>query len=249
MNGYSVFDILFFFYIYAFFGWLYESILVSVESKKFVNRGFVKGPMLPIYGLGASVILIATKPFVGYPIAVFFAGMAAATILEYISGYLLELLFKVKYWDYTGRFGNIKGYICLISVLMWGFFSNLMVYVIHEPIEKLRNSIPDTALYVILAVVSAVFLADLFAAFKKAYDVKNLIVKAEQLKNSIADIEQIFKLDEKREELSAQITKRRKEVYEVINDIIQRRESLQKNHPRLDISKKHKKAIEDINTK
>lgn len=246
MTIYSVFDILFFFYIYAFLGWLYESILVSLKSRKPVNRGFVKGPLLPIYGLGASVILIATKPFVDYPIAVFFVGMATATIIEYAAGYILELIFKVRYWDYTGRFGNIRGYICLISVVMWGFFSNLMVYVIHEPVEELRNVVPDTILYVFLVVATVLFITDAVVAFKKAYDVKTLIVKVEQMRNNIIEIEQKLNFDEKREEFIAQISRHRKEVNDIINDIRQKRDKLQINHPRLDISKKHRKIIEDI---
>ncbi len=245
MERYSVFDILFFFYVYGFFGWIYESIIVSVKSRKPVNRGFVKGPFLPIYGLGASVILIATKPFVDYPAAVFFAGMTAATILEYIAGYILELLFKVRYWDYTGKFGSIKGYICLISVIIWGFFSNLMVYVIHEPVEKLRNAVPNEILYVILAVISVIFIIDTVIAFKKAFDVKNLIVKTERLRNNIIDIEQKLSAYDKREEINAQILKRRKEINDVINDLKQKRGKLRKNHPRLDISKKYRKLIEE----
>lgn len=246
MEKYNFLQLTFFFYLYAFLGWIYESILVSVRTKKLTNRGFVKGPVLPIYGLGATTILFTTKPFVHYPVAVFFVGMLSATILEYFSGYILEKIFKVRYWDYTGYFGNIKGYICLISVLVWGLFSDLMVYFIHKPVEIMLDHIPNNLFLIILVIVSAIFAADLFISFKNAYSFKTLVFNAEKLYDNIKNIEDQLNLEEKREELLDLIEKYTSEAHNNIAKILSLKDSLEKYNPKLKISKKHKNILDEI---
>ena len=82
------------------FGWVFETTVVSVQQRRFVNRGFLDGPMLPIYGFGASIMLHVALPLYDRPVALFFAGMVVATAFEYVVGVLMETIFKVKYWDY-----------------------------------------------------------------------------------------------------------------------------------------------------
>ena len=102
---YSAWQWLLVFYLYCFLGWCFESTVVSVQQRHFVNRGFLRGPMLPIYGFGATILLHVSLPLYDKPVALFLASMAAATIFEYIVGVIMEKLFKVKYWDYsTHRF-------------------------------------------------------------------------------------------------------------------------------------------------
>lgn len=111
MYSYSFIQWLLFFYIYCFVGWCIESTIVSVDSRKFVNRGFVRGPVLPIYGFGAIVILFVTIPVKESPVLVYVLGAIGTTILEYITGWLMERMFKMKYWDYSDCKFNLKGYI------------------------------------------------------------------------------------------------------------------------------------------
>lgn len=132
--SYSVLQWLLFFYIYCFIGWCFESAYVSLKKRRFVNRGFLKLPMLPIYGSGAIAILIVTIPVRDNLWLVWLFGMISATLLELVTGAVMELLFKVKYWDYSNQKFNYKGYICLSSSIAWGFLSLLLTEVIHEPI-------------------------------------------------------------------------------------------------------------------
>ena len=110
-------NFIYMFFFYAVFGYIWEVIWVSFNQKKLTNRGFLYGPLLPIYGFGAVFITLfvdhAIARFNDSYIVIFFSGLIIATALEFITGYLIEKIFKVRYWDYTERLMNIKGLICL----------------------------------------------------------------------------------------------------------------------------------------
>lgn len=115
MYTYTWYQWLTFFYLYCFFGWIFESTYVSLKQKRFVNRGFLRLPMLPLYGSGAVMMLWVSIPFQDSLILTYISGVIGATVLEYVTGYVMERLFKVRYWDYSNQPFNIHGYICLSS--------------------------------------------------------------------------------------------------------------------------------------
>ena len=106
---------LFFFYFYCFFGWCFESSYVSIKERKPVNRGFMRGPFLPLYGTGALMMLIVSAPFRDNLFLTYIAGCIGATVLEYATGVVMEALFRVRYWDYSDQPFNFQGHICLGS--------------------------------------------------------------------------------------------------------------------------------------
>lgn len=110
MYHYSVIQWLFFFYFYCFVGWCIESTYVSVHQKRLVNRGFMRGPFLPLYGSGGIMMLVVSMPFQEHLILVYIAGCIGATILEYVTGVTMEALFKVRYWDYSDKKFNFQGH-------------------------------------------------------------------------------------------------------------------------------------------
>ena len=120
MQLYTIDQWILFFMFYCLCGWIWESCYVSAMERRWVNRGFLHGPLLPIYGSGALVILISTIWVKDNLWLVFLFGMIAATVLEYVTGAVMEKLFKVRYWDYSKQKLNLKGYICLTSSLAWG---------------------------------------------------------------------------------------------------------------------------------
>ena len=148
------------FFFYCFCGWVWESCYVSAKQRHWVNRGFLHGPLLPIYGSGAIIILFATLPVADNFWLVYFLGMLAATALEYVVGAVMEQLFKVRYWDYTKQPFNLHGYICLTSSIAWGFFSDLLIYVIHPPIDKLLHKLPALLVNPLAAVIAVLFIMD-----------------------------------------------------------------------------------------
>lgn len=189
MYQYSVIQWLFFFYLYCFLGWCFESAYVSACSRKLTNRGFLRGPFLPIYGSGAIMMLVVSRPFQDNLILTYLAGCVGATALEYVTGVAMEALFKVRYWDYSKKKFQFQGHICLSSTLAWGAFTVLMTRVIHQPIEELVLSIPQTVLTVVTSILTVLLGVDLCISFRAAMDLRNLLVKLEQLREEMGHIQ------------------------------------------------------------
>ena len=103
MDRYTIFQWLMLFYLYCFFGWCFESTYVSLKQRHFVNRGFMRGPFLPIYGSGAIMMLVVSMPVRDSLVLTYVTGMLGATALEYVTGVAMEALFKVRYWDYCNQ--------------------------------------------------------------------------------------------------------------------------------------------------
>lgn len=185
MFGYNGFQWLFFFYTYCFLGWCFESTYVSLKSRKVVNRGFMRGPFLPLYGSGAIMMLVVSMPFRDNVFLTYIAGVIGATALEYVTGVAMEALFKVRYWDYSSKPFNFQGHICLSSSIAWGFFTILMTRVIHRPIEQMVLSIPGRALAWVTTVLTIYIVADFTLSFKAALDLRDILVKIEKAKEEL----------------------------------------------------------------
>lgn len=156
------------FYIYCFFGWIFESTYVSLKKRQFVNRGFLRLPMLPLYGTGAVMMLWVSLPVKDNLFLVYCAGVVAATALEYVTGWAMERLFKMKYWDYSDQRFQLNGYICLTSSIAWGFLTIFLTEVIHQPVARLVLSFKPSLMLPILAVVSGFFVTDVIQSTREA---------------------------------------------------------------------------------
>ncbi len=189
MYSYSVIQWLFFFYFYCFCGWCVESAYVSIKNRRLTNRGFMRGPFLPIYGSGAIMMLVVSIPFQDSIALTYLAGCAGATVLEYVTGVVMEALFKVRYWDYSDKRFNFQGHICLGTTLSWGFLTILMTEFIHVPVEELVLSIPGQVLTAVTLVLTAVIFADFALSFKAAIDLRDILVKMEQAKQEMMRIQ------------------------------------------------------------
>lgn len=175
MYPYRFFQWILFFFIYCFFGWIWESCYVSVKSRKWVNRGFLHGPLVPIYGFGAIAVLFGAIPVRDNLALVYLFGMAGATLLEYFTGAAMERIFKVRYWDYSGKFLNLNGHICLMSSLAWGAFSVLMIRYIHAPVERAALGIQADAAEAVAFVLTLAFAVDATQSFNEAMDLREII--------------------------------------------------------------------------
>ena len=176
-----------FFYFYCLFGWCFESTYVSLKSHKFINRGFMKGPWLPLYGSGAICVLFITLPFQQDWRLVYLIGALAATLLEYVVGTAMVSLFKVRYWDYSNRKIQLHGHICLSSTIAWGFLSLLMVYVVHEPVADFILSLNNDLVMAITFFITVFMVYDFANAFRQAMDLRALIIQAEKICLELGD--------------------------------------------------------------
>lgn len=189
MYQYTIIQWLFFFYFYCFFGWVFESAFVSIKSRHFVNRGFMRGPFLPIYGSGAIMMLVVSMPFQDNIVLTYFAGCIGATILELVTGVTMEALFKVRYWDYSNQKFNYKGHICLSSTIAWGFLTILMTEIVHRGVEKAVFLIPGTVVTVLTVVLSVFIVADFSLSFKAAMDLRDILIGLEKAKEEMERIQ------------------------------------------------------------
>ena len=141
---YSFVDMGLYFFLYSGFGWLFETTYCSLETMSFVNRGFLNGPLCPIYGVGALLMFIfllpiqrkIDSPLVALP-TIFISGAVLATVVEYGTSVAMEQLFHARWWDYTKFPLNFNGRVCLFVSLVWGGFALLFVYIIQPQFEKL----------------------------------------------------------------------------------------------------------------
>ncbi|MCM1186588.1 MAG: hypothetical protein NC251_04100 [Lachnoclostridium sp.] len=161
---------------------------MSLKSRKLVNRGFMRGPFLPLYGSGAIMMLVVSMPFQDNPLLVYVAGCIGATALEYVTGVTMEALFKVRYWDYSQNKFNFQGHICLFTTLAWGFLTILMTEVVHRPIEKFVLSLPQSLLSVMTYALTAGIAADFALSFKAALDLRDVLVRMEKAKEELLHI-------------------------------------------------------------
>ena len=123
--------------IYSFFGWVWETCYVSVKSGKFVNRGFINGPLCTIYGFGAVSVYMILRPFSDNLLYLYLGGIVVATALEYVTAVLMESIFHTSWWDYSDNKFNLQGRICLGASLGWGAFTVILFKVLHPFVESI----------------------------------------------------------------------------------------------------------------
>lgn len=189
MYEYGWYQWLAFFYIYCFFGWIFESTYVSVKKGHFVNRGFLRLPMLPIYGTGAVMMLWVSLPVRDSLLLVYTSGAIAATILEYVTGWGMERLFKVKYWDYSNQRFQLNGYICLSSTIAWGFLTVLLTEILHPPIARYVLGIPLGVLLVCIGGITVLFVLDAVQSVKEALDLAKVLDAMTNMRAELDDLQ------------------------------------------------------------
>lgn len=179
MYIHEIYQWVFIFFIYSFFGWIWETSYKSIQQRKFINRGFLNGPWLPIYGFGALIILFVTLPYQENHVLVFLLGAIFASIFEFFVGYGMEKLFHARYWDYSHLPLNIKGYIALPISLVWGLFSLILVNIIDVPISRFVAKFTAPQLIVLDIILAVLFVIDVVLSTIQALDLKTILKKIE----------------------------------------------------------------------
>lgn len=147
---------------YSFIGWVYESIICSIDGKKLVNRGFLNGPLCPVYGFGAIIMILVLDQRTENIFVLFFAGMLITSTVEYITALLLEKLFKAKWWDYSNYRFNIQGRVFLLGALVFGVMSVLLIKYTHPLVKGIYNQLPDWVLISSSIIILIVVIIDLY---------------------------------------------------------------------------------------
>ncbi len=182
-------DYVFLFFFYSFVGYVMEATYRSLGyfvrhgSFKFINTGFLAGPICPIYGTGGTVFALFLTPFTDkLPIWVVLPlAMILADIVEYMTSFLMEKLFHMRWWDYTGQFMNLHGRICLKHTAYWALAAFIFIYIVHPVVLGQYLRVPEVLRNIALAVILAVFFADLISTVAAASDISKFMLKLEKL--------------------------------------------------------------------
>ncbi len=193
-----------YFVVYCFLGWICESTYVSIPKGHFVNRGFLYGPYIPIYGFGAMIALYPLIGFYNQPILVFLLSMLLTSILEYFTSWAMEKMFHTLWWDYSKKKFNINGRVCLLNSTLFGIMCTLLVYVIHPITTDLLDAIPYNVLVIFLIVYSIVFFTDMFFTVRELLRRKQVI---DRMKEEMDRIREEFEHDQqvRKERLTQQL--------------------------------------------
>ena len=173
------------FIIYSFLGWLMEVLLVSFQQRKITARGFLIGPWCPIYGFGALFVTLLLKKYYEDPIVLFIMSFLLGTILEYITSYLMEKIFKARWWDYTNHKFHINGRVSLTTSLGFGLLGVILVYVFNPFFLKIISNIPNILFNTVMIIILLIFVSDVIISFKIITNIK---------KENFADIKDITEI-------------------------------------------------------
>ncbi len=237
-------ELITYFMIYSFLGWIMESVFRSICEKKLINTGFLRGPFCPIYGFGATIMFLFLDQFENKPILLFCIAIIVLTVWEYIVGVILETLFHTKYWDYSDHKFNFQGRICLTNSICWGILGVLFVKYIHPFVQGIIAKIDINLLNYVMAIFFMVFLADMITTIIHVKNIKTTLEKVENINKEIK---------EKLKEIKA-LKKEKEDKITTTENIQQLVESLKKkrNKTILRLYKnvyRLKKAFPAINTK
>lgn len=162
------------FMIYSFIGWIIEVIDIFFITKKWVNRGFLIGPYCPIYGYGSLFIIYFLHPYTKEPIVLFILTVVVCSVLEYTTSYIMEKLFKARWWDYSDNKYNINGRICLETMIPFGIGGCFILYCANPLIMNILSIIPNFVLTVIAVLLFFIFVVDNLVSFKVILNFKKV---------------------------------------------------------------------------
>ncbi len=172
---FSIQEIILLFFIYSFLGWCVEVAFVATTLGKVLNRGFLNGPVCPIYGCGMLLVLIVLHPVSDNIFLLFLGGMVICSAIELFGGWILDKLFHMRWWDYSDRPFNVGGYICLSFSIMWGLAVVFAVKLVHTPIMAVLQRIPDTLQFVFIILFGIILIIDMVVTLKHLIGIrKNL---------------------------------------------------------------------------
>lgn len=156
----NFYELVWIFIIYAFIGWCTEVSYAALDRGIFVNRGFLNGPYCPIYGCGVVIVVAALTPLKDNLLILFAGSFLLTSILEYITGFILEKVFHNKWWDYSNKPFNLHGYVCLKFSIYWGLACTFIMDVLHPIIYKGITMIPHILGVVLLCIIMTGFAVD-----------------------------------------------------------------------------------------
>ena len=174
-----------YFLIYFFLGWCIEVCYAALNTKKFINRGFLNGPYCPIYGAGAVAVMYFICPFKKNLLVLFAVSVILTSAIELFTGFGLEKAFHYRWWDYSEVPFNLGGYICLKFSIIWGFACVFVVEIIHPVVKDIVSWVPITAGEIFVSILFLLMAADLIVTVKTVLKLNTRMEKLQVLADDI----------------------------------------------------------------
>jgi uncharacterized membrane protein len=187
-----LYRLLWIFFIYAFLGWCTEVSYAALVTGTFVNRGFLNGPVCPIYGFGVVIVLTCLTPLAGSLPLLFLGSVVLTSALEWLTGFALEKLFHQRWWDYSDEPFNLSGYICLRFAIAWGFACMFVVKLLHPTVLLFIRIVPQVLGVVLLALMGAVMAVDLAATVSTIIKLNRRLAQIDELAAKIREASNEF---------------------------------------------------------
>lgn len=209
-----------YFIIYSFFGWVLESVVKTIALRKPVNSGFLYGPFCPIYGFGAIIMYLFLEDVSNKPIVTFCLGFVVLSIWEYAVGTLLEKLFHTKYWDYSDHKFNLSGRVCLTNSIFWGILGVVFIDIIHPLIQSGLDKINPEWILIADIVIILMILIDVIISVNIVLGMKDKIKRVEELNEKIK--EKLEEIKQKGKDLEI----KNESLQAVVDDLKKRRDRI-----------------------
>ena len=171
----KIIDCVILFFIYSVLGWIVEVIDIFIKTHKLSNRGFLIGPYLPIYGSGCILIIILLNNQTNDLISLFLKSMIICSILEYFTSYIMEKIFKTRWWDYSDRKYNINGRICLVNMFFFGILGCILLYIINPFFTSFLLMINSNIRYILGIIIIIIFIVDFIISFKIIFNISKVV--------------------------------------------------------------------------
>ena len=242
------------FFVYGFLGWCTEVAYAAAKQGKFVNRGFLNGPICPVYGIGVGVVVQFLTPIENNLVLLYISSTILVTVIEGLTGFLLEKIFHNKWWDYSDQPLNIGGYVCVLFSLIWGVFCVLIVKVIHPLIDKVLTMIPFVLGIVVMVCLAAGLLADLYVTAsgilkmnRRLEAMEKIAAELKELSDKVGEniYENVMEGMEFREEKKARMEELKAKYEEMAENRTKVGERLVKAFPKMQV-RQHKEIFEEL---
>ncbi len=184
----DIYYILLYFFVYGFLGWCTEVGYAAVKEHKFVNRGFLNGPICPIYGVGVTLIISFLTPFKDNVIFLYIFSVILVTLLEGITGWAMDKIFHNKWWDYTDQPFNIGGYVCLVFSLIWGVACVAIMLFIHPMLHGLLTLMPQVVGIVLIVLFGIAMIADIYVTASAIFKLNKRLAGMDKIADELHEI-------------------------------------------------------------
>lgn len=188
LSSMSIYFILLYFFVYGFLGWCTEVGFAAFKTHHFVNRGFLNGPICPIYGVGVTAVITVLTPYKSDIIVLYILSVVLVTVLEGVTGWAMDKIFHNKWWDYSDMPLNIGGYVCLLFSIVWGFACLFIIYFIQPLVHDVLAFIPTIVGIILIIILGITLIADLYVTASTIFKFNRRLAAMEKIAAEMHEI-------------------------------------------------------------